>query len=170
MKKQVIALLLSLSLITGAALKPSRSEAGLVGFFGSASLGVERAFCATWVGMLGADAVMRSSSFKDTLLTILFITGAVLDDSANQKIVLNTIGNRLALDAGLSSEEQESYNSNLDVIQAALDDISAQVASLDEADRVPQARKLWKEYSTVIAPSAFSAQQKLAAYIASQEN
>jgi hypothetical protein len=169
--KKTVATLLALAMISGVALQPKRSEAAIM------SLATGAVIDSVLNGLFGVSA----SSFVVSILTperskvsdvamkisqFSFLTLLVLDDSGQQKLVFKPIDSKFAAQAGITSEEQESYNHELDVIQATFDDISAQIAPMNAAERTQASSKLWDEYRSVMSPASYSALKKLTAQMA----
>jgi poly-gamma-glutamate capsule biosynthesis protein CapA/YwtB (metallophosphatase superfamily) len=92
-----------------------------------------------------------------------FVVIAVLDDSGNQRVVLQPVSDELAGKAGLSAQEAQAYNSELDVAQQVLDQISSEVAQASEQDRVAVAHTSWEKYRGMMSVDAFNGLLKLTA-------
>jgi hypothetical protein len=116
-------------------------------------------------------AGLNLTKYKDSKVTknfakvflATFVVIAVLDDSGNQRVVLQPVSDELAGKAGLSAQEAQAYNSELDVAQQVLDQISSEVAQASEQDRVAVAHASWEKYRGMMSVDAFNGLLKLTA-------
>jgi hypothetical protein len=166
--KKTVAALLALTVISTAALQPKRSEAAmlLAPFSPAVASAVFDGVLATTITAAVVNLTSEDDNVRYKAIGIVYyvgLFGVLLDDSGQQKVALKPIDAKLAAQAGVTAEEQESYNHELDVIQATFDDISAQVAPLKASERKEASRKLWNEYRSAISPAAFSAFEKIIA-------
>jgi hypothetical protein len=132
-------------------------------FNGLGAVAVGSAVGAFYTGYYSGD---HGSQLSDTLVMIFvgtLVVGLVLDDSGNQKVVLQPLSEDAAAKAKLSAQELLAYNSELDVTQQVFDQISTEVANASEQDRVSVAKTGWEKYRGLMSNDAFTALTKLTA-------
>jgi hypothetical protein len=160
-----LSILMSLTLIA-----PATSQAALSTMGSTAAVVkyvVVGLLAATAAGVSASESVRKEHpkffSFFDHVFIPAVIVVIALDDSGNSKAMLTPASDDVASKAGLTAQEAQAYNAELEIAQQVFDQVSADVAIASEQDRGAAAKASWEKYRGALSADAFNGLMKLMA-------
>lgn len=106
-------------------------------------------------------AVTQVVCYEWNCLTLAFLSlvvgGLVLDEQTSA-LSFSSLSNEQSIDLGLTTEEMNMYNTELDEVNAVFEEV---IINLEADSKIEEARLLWNEYKDFLSPKTFKVMQTI---------